>query len=895
MEIINNKKYIKTSFFDKIYKNKEINLPRYIKSYYFSFSQLEQLISNSKNNQSQEIGNNIEEISDLNDKNIINIESGGLHSLAMSYDGKIYAWGSNIYGQLGLDEQEENFEIKNDNKQIIKNPILLKNLQNIKIKIISCGEFHSLALSENGDIFSWGGCSYGQLGHSFIDIMPKNDNNKPYLPTPNIIESIRDIKMIDISCGKYHNISIDNNGNIYSWGNGSYGQLGINNIYSLSKNDDGFYYQPIPYKLKELKDNNIYIMKAACGNDHSLILSTEGKIYSFGANNYGQLSLTNNDNIKLYNNIPFIDTPTRVEGIIKDKIITYISCGNHFCMVIDNNNNLYRWGLCKEKNIESNINNNYNINNECKYINSPEIINTGIYGKVEKVWCGNFYWVALNKDDIPFSLTIKNDITIFDNEENNNIFTSKIFSNLIGYNITNISFGNDFCIISTYIKNNISLKQNIYYYFKESLYTDITIIYKDYKIKCHKYILIISSEYFSKNILNETKEIIINIKELNVEYYIFLTIIQYLYLKINTFIFQYENIYELINYSKVIKYLGINELIDPIQKIIGKTIESQNYINLKTLNLLNSKNVNDNNDENTDIIKQRTLIGLDGNIYFLLNDNMLKNIKENSIKINKNIMINNCGDYNYEKENAQIDVIDNYLDKYDKEESNELLLSSQIHKKISKKQKFGKNNILNNLLNNISEEKLIKNNIIITSKYNYSYQYIQYINNNNKNINDLIINVNNYKFHMNKLLLISSSEFFNSILNNNNENEKNEINLDNYSPFNIFIVNIFLNLYEYYSFSFDFLLELLSSLYLFKFRNEFKMYIEEELKKYINIKNVCTIFNIAKDTFSEKLKKFCLFYIKENYERIYKTKEFENLKNETVLEINNFCQIKNSK
>ena len=60
MENINIKNYIKTSFFDKIYKNQEINLPLYIKSYYLSFNQLEQLIYNSKNYQSEEIGNNIE-------------------------------------------------------------------------------------------------------------------------------------------------------------------------------------------------------------------------------------------------------------------------------------------------------------------------------------------------------------------------------------------------------------------------------------------------------------------------------------------------------------------------------------------------------------------------------------------------------------------------------------------------------------------------------------------------------------------------------------------------------------------------------------------------------------------------------------------------------------------
>ena len=633
----NYKKCKKTNFFDKIYKNKEIHLPLYIKAYTINNNQLEQLIysySHNNNEQFEDLITNINEISYLNDKNIISIESGGSHHLALSYNGNIYSWGSNVCGQLGFYDQEENLDISKDNSQ---SPILLKNLENIKIKIISCGEVHSLALSENGDIYSWGGCSYGQLGHSYIDIMPKDDNNKPFLPIPNIIESIREIKMIDIACGKYHNISIDNNGNIYSWGNGTYGQLGIGkNINELSKNEDGFYYQAIPYKLKDLKDKNIYIMKAACGNDHSLILSTEGKIYSFGANNYRQLGLDNNlnININISDNIPYVDIPTCVEGIITDKIITYISCGNYSCMVLDSNNNLYGWGLSKEKKDEFNMNNigdKNKIISENEYINGQTVINTGIYGKVDKVWCDNYHCIALNKDNIPFSFGFKNYIT------------SKFFTYTIGYNFNNISLGNKSCIISAYMNNNKILNQYIYYFFKEGLYTDISIFYKDHEIKCHKSILMMSSELLSKRITNETKKIIININELDVEYYIFLTIIQYMYLKIDEFIFQCENIDELISYSKVIKYLKINELIEQVQKILSKNIQNLNNINLTHFNLFGA-NTNINNNEADDKIKNRTLVGLDGKIYFLLNDNIIQSIKDNSIQIS---ISDNNNNYEY--------------------------------------------------------------------------------------------------------------------------------------------------------------------------------------------------------------------------------------------------------
>ena len=541
MENINKNLYNKTTYFDKIYRNKEINLPLFIKSYLFEFNKL-----------NQEKG--INEIESLNDKSIIKIESGGGHNLSLSSNGKIYSWGLNTSGQLGYYEDDEYLEILKEDMKLIQNPILIKNLENIKIKIISCGEAHSLALSENGDIFSWGSCSYGQLGHSFMEIMPKDENNKPFLPIPTIIESIKDIKMIDIASGQFHNLSIDNSGNLYSWGNATFGQLGIKHIFSLPKNDEGFYYQNIPYKLKELKENNIYIMKAACGNAHSLLLSTEGKIYSFGANNLGQLGIDdNNININTKNNIPFINFPIQVKGIIENKIINYISCGNYFSMIIDNENNLFGWGMKYNS-----INNNSINNNEC-------ITKIG-KDKIEKVWCGNFCWIAIDKEGIIFyNYYNKKEYSSIE-EDYKNFFSPKICQDLIYYDVNNISFGNNFCIISSEINNNRSLKKEIYYYFQGNLYTDIALIYKEHKIQCHKIVLVSSCEYFYKNIKKDTSEIILNINELNVDFYLVLTIIEYLYLKIDNFIYENQNIEDLSNYLKICKYLGINELIKPIKK-----------------------------------------------------------------------------------------------------------------------------------------------------------------------------------------------------------------------------------------------------------------------------------------------------------------------------------------
>ena len=182
---------------------------------------------------------------------------------------------------------------------------------------------------------------------------------------------------------------------------------------------------------------------------------------------------------------------------------------------------------------------------------------------------------------------------------------------------------------------------------------------------------------------------------------------------------------------------------------------------------------------------------------------------------------------------------------------------------------------------------MIKKNIIISPKNNHSRKHIKYFN--NKNLSDFVLIIGKYKIHVNKILLISSSLFFNDLLNQKINENKNEIILENYSPYKVFIVILFLYLYDYYSFSYDILLELLSAFSLFKFKPDYKTYIEEELKLYINNKNVCDIFSIAKKTNSEKLKKLCLFFIKENFENVSKSKEFQNLHKDNIFEIQKFC------
>lgn len=89
------------------------------------------------------------------------------------------------------------------------------------IKEISCGDFHSLALDKEGKVYSWGGggLSYnkGQLGLG----------HTRDIETPTLVESLCGEKIVQISAGGFHSLALTEQGLVYSWGSGIYGENGV--------------------------------------------------------------------------------------------------------------------------------------------------------------------------------------------------------------------------------------------------------------------------------------------------------------------------------------------------------------------------------------------------------------------------------------------------------------------------------------------------------------------------------------------------------------------------------------------------------------------------------------------------------------------------------------------
>ncbi|XP_006143351.2 E3 ISG15--protein ligase HERC5 [Tupaia chinensis] len=141
-------------------------------------------------------------------------------------------------------------------------------LQEKTIIQITCGDYHSLALSKGGELFAWGQNSHGQLGLGRIF---------PSSPTPQIVEHLAGVPLVQISAGEAHSMALSMTGNVYSWGKNDFGQLGLGHTESKDS----------PSLLRALDSQKVDFL--ACGGSHTALLTQDGLVFTFGAGKYGQL------------------------------------------------------------------------------------------------------------------------------------------------------------------------------------------------------------------------------------------------------------------------------------------------------------------------------------------------------------------------------------------------------------------------------------------------------------------------------------------------------------------------------------------------------------------------------------------------------------------------------
>ncbi|KAI8086120.1 regulator of chromosome condensation 1/beta-lactamase-inhibitor protein II [Halteromyces radiatus] len=158
-----------------------------------------------------------EQVDVLKNKKIVRIATGRNHSLLVTDIGEVYAAGDNKLGQLGI-------STLNDQTNFAK----VTSLANHKIIDVACGAEFSLVLTDKHQVYAFGSQEYGQLGNGETGQYIKSAGQMNTQPQsiPLLVKALSERKIISIACGTSHSLAMDDDGYVYSWGFGGYGRLG---------------------------------------------------------------------------------------------------------------------------------------------------------------------------------------------------------------------------------------------------------------------------------------------------------------------------------------------------------------------------------------------------------------------------------------------------------------------------------------------------------------------------------------------------------------------------------------------------------------------------------------------------------------------------------------------
>ena len=206
------------------------------------------------------------------DAHVVEAHFGDGFSLYRTEDGSVYACGTGRQGQLGLGGKTWETAV----------PLRLGALRGHRARKLSCGAAHSACITEGGDLFTWGKGFRGQLGHT-SSVLPPDVSRRLHslLLEPKAVPSLMRKTVTDVSCGSMHTACVTSDGEVYTFGEGSCGQLGIGRRASVGT----------PAKALPTATIAGAFDMVACGWAHTLVRSRNGELWSFGLNAHGQLGV----------------------------------------------------------------------------------------------------------------------------------------------------------------------------------------------------------------------------------------------------------------------------------------------------------------------------------------------------------------------------------------------------------------------------------------------------------------------------------------------------------------------------------------------------------------------------------------------------------------------------
>eukprot|EP00258_Populus_trichocarpa_P037543 XP_024453562.1 PH, RCC1 and FYVE domains-containing protein 1 isoform X2 [Populus trichocarpa] len=296
------------------------------------------------------------------------IACGRQHAALVTKQGEVFSWGEELGGRLGHGVDSD-----------VSHPKFVDGLKNFNVELVACGEYHSCAVTLSGDLYIWGGNAYnfgllgcgseatqwvprkldgplegihvssvscgpwhtavvtsaGQLftfGDGTFGVLGHGDRISVSIPRE--VESLKGLRTMRAACGVWHtaavveimvgssNSSNCSSGKLFTWGDGDKCRLGHGDKEA----------RLVPTCVATLVEPNF--CQVACGHSLTAALTTTGQVYTMGSPVYGQLGNPQADGM----------LPTRVEGKLMKNFVEELACGAYHVAVLTSRTEVYTWG-----------------------------------------------------------------------------------------------------------------------------------------------------------------------------------------------------------------------------------------------------------------------------------------------------------------------------------------------------------------------------------------------------------------------------------------------------------------------------------------------------------------------------------------------------------------------
>ncbi|XP_045803504.1 PH, RCC1 and FYVE domains-containing protein 1-like isoform X1 [Trifolium pratense] len=308
----------------------------------------------------------------LESKVVLDVHSIGCgykHAVLVTKQGEIFSWGEESGGRLGHGAEVDVFHPKH-----------IDSLNGTNIELVACGEYHTCAVTCSGDLYTWGDGMHnsGLLGHG--------NEVSQWIPKK-VSGALEGLRVSYVSCGPWHTAIVTSAGQLFTFGDGTFGALGhgdhsssniprevetlkglrttrvscgvwhtaavvevinesvdsstqssIGRLFTWGDGDKGQLgyvdMKPRLVPLCVIALANEDICRVACGHSLTAALSMSGHVYTMGSTAYGQLGCPAASG----------KVPTRVEDKIADSFIEDIACGSYHVAVLTSKSEVYTWG-----------------------------------------------------------------------------------------------------------------------------------------------------------------------------------------------------------------------------------------------------------------------------------------------------------------------------------------------------------------------------------------------------------------------------------------------------------------------------------------------------------------------------------------------------------------------